>query len=228
MESMGKKPRRRRSFTAEFKAEIVELCQQGDRSVGQVAKDFDLTETAVREWVKQAQRDAGTRLPDDPAGYECLGHVCVIRGDYEDGLLAFLRALRSEPPEPWRLEVKVGQTYQDLGETGRALAFLRAAYEHAPGEPMTVVALAQILRVGAEDSTDDPRFQEAFALLTAGVEHHPYSADLLVSLAQSHVALGNVQETLALLRRAVDADPDHPFASPVFSSGSGRRAAGLT
>ena len=61
MESMGKKPRRRRSFTAEFKAEIVGLCQQGDRSVGQVAKDFDLTETAVREWVKQAERDAGTR-----------------------------------------------------------------------------------------------------------------------------------------------------------------------
>jgi transposase len=62
MESMGKKrPRRRRSFTVQFKAEIVELCQRGDRSVGQVAKDFDLTETAVREWVKQAERDAGTR-----------------------------------------------------------------------------------------------------------------------------------------------------------------------
>ncbi len=62
MESMGskKKPRRRRSFTPEFKAEIVELCQRGDRSVGQVARDFDLTETAVREWVKQAGRDAGT------------------------------------------------------------------------------------------------------------------------------------------------------------------------
>jgi transposase len=27
----------------------------------QVARDFDLTETAVREWVKQAERDAGTR-----------------------------------------------------------------------------------------------------------------------------------------------------------------------
>ncbi len=39
---------------------IVELCQRGDRSVGQVAKDFDLTETAVREWVKQAGRDTGT------------------------------------------------------------------------------------------------------------------------------------------------------------------------
>jgi transposase len=62
MESMGRKrPRPRRSFTAEFKAEIAELCQRGDRSVGQVAKDFDLTETAVREWVKQAELDAGTR-----------------------------------------------------------------------------------------------------------------------------------------------------------------------
>ena len=61
MESMGKKPRRRRSFTPEFKAGIVGLCQQGDRSADQVARDFDLTETAVREWVRQAERDAGTR-----------------------------------------------------------------------------------------------------------------------------------------------------------------------
>ena len=62
MESMGKKkPRPRRSFTLEFKAEIVELCQRGDRTIGQEARDFDLTETAVREWVKQAERDAGSR-----------------------------------------------------------------------------------------------------------------------------------------------------------------------
>jgi len=32
MERMGRKePRPRRSFTDEFKAEIVELCQRGDR-----------------------------------------------------------------------------------------------------------------------------------------------------------------------------------------------------
>jgi transposase len=56
-----RKPRVRRSFTPEFKAEIVELCQRGDRSIGQVARDFDLTETAVREWVRQAERDSGSR-----------------------------------------------------------------------------------------------------------------------------------------------------------------------
>ena len=58
MESIGNKPRRRRSFTPEFKAEIVELCQREDRSVGQVAKDFDLTETAVRTKSRSGQSRA--------------------------------------------------------------------------------------------------------------------------------------------------------------------------
>ena len=31
------------------------------RPLGQVAKDFYLTETTVREWMKQAEHDAGTR-----------------------------------------------------------------------------------------------------------------------------------------------------------------------
>lgn len=62
METMGRsRPRPRRSFTPEFKAEIVELCRRGERSVGQVAGDFGLTETAVRAWVKQAERDSGQR-----------------------------------------------------------------------------------------------------------------------------------------------------------------------
>jgi transposase len=58
METMErKKQRRRRSF----KAEIVQRCRAGDRSAGQVARDFDLTETAVRSWVNQAETDAGER-----------------------------------------------------------------------------------------------------------------------------------------------------------------------
>jgi transposase len=42
-----KKPRPRRSFTAEFKAQIMGQCQRGDRSIGPVARDFDLPETRV-------------------------------------------------------------------------------------------------------------------------------------------------------------------------------------
>jgi transposase len=62
METMDrKKPRPRRSFTPEFKQEIVERCLAGDRTIAQVARDFDLTETAVRKWVNQAEVDAGRR-----------------------------------------------------------------------------------------------------------------------------------------------------------------------
>jgi transposase len=57
-----KRPRPRRSFTPEFKADIVERCRRGDRSIGEVTRDFDLTETAVREWVKQAEVDARERV----------------------------------------------------------------------------------------------------------------------------------------------------------------------
>jgi transposase len=51
--------RKRRAFTAEFKADAVRLCRAGDRSIPQVAKDLGLTETALREWVKRAEADAG-------------------------------------------------------------------------------------------------------------------------------------------------------------------------
>lgn len=62
MKTMEKRKQRpRRSFTPEFKAEIVELCKRGDRSIGQVARDFDLTETNVRSWAKQAEIDQGER-----------------------------------------------------------------------------------------------------------------------------------------------------------------------
>ena len=61
--------RKRRSFTPEFKAEAVRLCKVGDRTVKQVATDLDLTETALREWVKRAQEvggeSASEALPTD-------------------------------------------------------------------------------------------------------------------------------------------------------------------
>jgi transposase len=62
METVAKKkPRPRRSFSPEFKADIVERCLAGDRTIAQVCRDFNLTETAVRRWVEQARIDAGER-----------------------------------------------------------------------------------------------------------------------------------------------------------------------
>ncbi len=49
--------RTRRQFTDEFKAGVVRLVLDEGKTVGTVARDMDLTETAVREWVKRARAD---------------------------------------------------------------------------------------------------------------------------------------------------------------------------
>ncbi len=49
--------RLRRTFTEEFKAGAVRLVLEEGKTVGQVARDLDLTETALREWVHRARAD---------------------------------------------------------------------------------------------------------------------------------------------------------------------------
>ncbi|MDP7301828.1 MAG: IS3 family transposase [Pirellulaceae bacterium] len=55
---------KRRKFTKEFKSEIVNLVRNGGRSVPDVAREYDLVETCVYSWVKQARVDSG----NGPAG----------------------------------------------------------------------------------------------------------------------------------------------------------------
>jgi transposase len=51
--------RARRKFTPEFKAETVKLVRESGKTVGEVARELDLTETALRHWVQQADIDQG-------------------------------------------------------------------------------------------------------------------------------------------------------------------------
>ncbi len=50
--------RKRRKFTAEQKADAVRLAREVG-SIAQVARDLDLTESALRNWVQQANIDEG-------------------------------------------------------------------------------------------------------------------------------------------------------------------------
>lgn len=58
-----KPKRKRRSFTEEFKAGAVRLVLNESRSVPAVARDLDLTESSLRNWVEQAKTDAGRGKP---------------------------------------------------------------------------------------------------------------------------------------------------------------------
>jgi transposase-like protein len=56
-EKGSKKPKReRRSFTDEFKAGAVRLVLDEGKTVAAVARDLDLTQSALGGWVKQARR----------------------------------------------------------------------------------------------------------------------------------------------------------------------------
>lgn len=57
------KKRKRRQFTSQYKAEVVELVRASGKSVGEISRELDLTETAVRRWVQQAERTEPASSP---------------------------------------------------------------------------------------------------------------------------------------------------------------------
>jgi len=57
--------RKRRAFTPEFKSETVRLVLDGGKAIPDVARDLDLTESALRLWVRRAQADRGEGRPGE-------------------------------------------------------------------------------------------------------------------------------------------------------------------
>jgi len=51
--------RKRRKFTNEYKAEVVKLAKESGKSIAKLCEELDLTETAVRSWIKQHDIDTG-------------------------------------------------------------------------------------------------------------------------------------------------------------------------
>jgi transposase len=67
--------RPRRSFTPEFKVQTVDLVRTSGKSVAEVCRELDLTETAVRRWLAQADIDAGRRDGLTTAEHEELSRL---------------------------------------------------------------------------------------------------------------------------------------------------------
>jgi transposase len=51
----------RRQFTKQFKADTVALIHSSNKSIAQVCRDLDLSESAVHRWLAQADIDNGHR-----------------------------------------------------------------------------------------------------------------------------------------------------------------------
>jgi transposase len=51
-------PRSHRPYAPEYRRRIIELARAG-RSIKELAREFEPSENAIREWVKQAALDEG-------------------------------------------------------------------------------------------------------------------------------------------------------------------------
>ena len=72
-------PRTRPPYPPEFRAEAVELIRSGSKSIAELSRDLGVTDQTLRNWLRQADLDAGRR------------HDGLTTGEREE-----LRRLRSE------------------------------------------------------------------------------------------------------------------------------------
>jgi len=56
-------PRTRPPYPEEFRREAIELARISSKSQRQIAEDLGISDVTLRNWIKQAERDAGQR-PD--------------------------------------------------------------------------------------------------------------------------------------------------------------------
>lgn len=70
--------RKKRKFTPEYRAEVVKLLETSGKSVGELARELDLTETSVRQWKQRAEIDA-KRDPNGPLTTEERAEVVRLR-----------------------------------------------------------------------------------------------------------------------------------------------------
>jgi transposase len=63
---MGKKGKKHRVYTKEFKAEAVALAEKREKPITQVARDLGINDSMLHTWMKRAKETIGTDLPAFP------------------------------------------------------------------------------------------------------------------------------------------------------------------
>ena len=61
---MNQQKRARRSFSADFKAQMVKLYQQG-KSRSELVKQYDLTPSALDRWINQSSKSGSFKTQDN-------------------------------------------------------------------------------------------------------------------------------------------------------------------
>lgn len=58
-------PKSRPPYPPQFRVEAVELARTSEKSIPTIARELGISDQALRDWVKQADRDAGRGRPGE-------------------------------------------------------------------------------------------------------------------------------------------------------------------
>jgi tetratricopeptide (TPR) repeat protein len=161
-------------------------------------------------------RDTLAKNPDSSLALNNLGKILARRGETDEALPNFLRAVEVDPTnrEAWQ---NAGLVLEMQGDTERALGHFREALRHWPGETTPAAAIETLslpqahLRLGRQVArmNDVPGATYHF---TRATRLAPDDAQAKVGLANMHLASGAVGEAIALYRRATELAPEETEA----------------
>jgi len=184
-----------------------------DRNFEEAERWLDHAEAAVG-------RDTGTDMPGLAAIETSRGRISALKGDSEDALKRYRRALdlRVEAigPEDDRIalyRVNVGQSLQNLGRFDDARDEFEGAWrtltaslgpEH-PNVAKSRMALCTVLSAQGEYKAGLVHGLEAERILTAAYgRHRTLVADAMLATAMAHSGLGHVQDSIDLQQEALE------------------------
>ena len=120
--TMQRRPRRQ--YTPEFRAGAVKMVLEEGKSMAQVAKDLDLTRSALENWVRQARVDAGQGAAGALTTSEKEELARLRR---ENQQLRMEREILKNASGPWPhrlLRQKLGRAYPRASPGGAAVCYL--------------------------------------------------------------------------------------------------------
>ncbi len=143
--------------------------------------------------------------PDNYHGYDKLGSMYSALGMYEDALVMHERAIEIYPnPESYS---NLGTAYFYLGRYEEAKQAYRAAIGLSPHDNILYRNLGDAyLRVGKAREAGE-QYEQAGKLLQSRLAINPDDAESLGDLAICHAKLGNHQEAIDTVERAVTLEP---------------------
>ena len=140
--------RLRRQYTPEFRAGAVKMVLEEGKSMAQVAKDLDLTRSALENWVRQAKADAG-QGPSGALASSEKEELARLRR--ESPQLRMEREILKNASGRWPhrlLRQKLGRAYRGLRRVERPFAIWcspEPVKKHGPGR---VADLRVVMPVG--------------------------------------------------------------------------------